>query len=129
MFNDNERFNAAWTSYDDVKGRLVDETDMLVDHILRKDENVFEELLTTEKFYVFHSGDNEAMQASSERLRKIYDYFKGYNWKNFSGQQLYEHWDFINEMKLMGTVFPDFINRKRKEGWLRAFKTLMTSYT
>ena len=37
---------------------------------LRKDENVFEELLGTEKFYVFHSGDNEAMTAFSERIGK-----------------------------------------------------------
>ena len=81
---------------------------MLVDHILQKDQNVFEELLTTEKFYVFHSGDNEAMKAASDRLRKIYDYFKVYDWENFTEEQLYEHWDFIKEMKMMGTVFPDF---------------------
>ncbi len=30
---------------------------------------------------------------------------------------------------MMGTVFPDFLNSKRKEGWVRSFKTLMASYT
>jgi len=29
-------------------------------------KNVFEELLTTEKFYVYHDGDNERMQAASD---------------------------------------------------------------
>ncbi|MFT5412169.1 MAG: hypothetical protein ACI8XO_002490 [Verrucomicrobiales bacterium] len=129
IFKDDARFNASWSKFDDVKGRLVDEADMLVDHILRKDQHVFEELLTTEKFYVFHSGNNEAMKASSDRLRKIYEYFKDYDWQNFTEQQLYVHWDFINEMKMMGTVFPDFLNSKRKAGWVRSFKTLMTSYT
>ncbi len=84
IFKDDVRFNAAWTSYDNVKGRLVDEADMLVDHILQRDENVFEELLATENFYVFHSGNNVAMKASSDRLRKIYDYFKVYDWESFT---------------------------------------------
>lgn len=128
LFKDNERFIAPYVGYDNVKGRLVDEADMLVDHILQKDQNVFEELLTTEDFYVFHSGNNEAMKASSARLRKIYDYFRVYDWENFTEEQLYEHWDFIDEMKIMGTVFSDF-QTKRRRGWVRSFKTLMASYT
>ena len=35
--------------------------DSLIEHILKKDKDVFSELLTTDKFYVFHSGDNEHM--------------------------------------------------------------------
>ncbi len=129
LFKDDARFNAAWSKYDDVKGRVVDEADMLVDHILKKDKNIFEELLTTEKFYVYHSGNNEAMKTASDRLKKIYDYFKVHDWKNFTSEELYEHWDFINEMKMMGTVFPNFLSSKRKKGWIRSFKTMMTSYT
>ena len=129
IFKDDARFNATWSRFDGVSGRLVDEADMLVDHILQKDRNVFEELLTTEKFYVFHSGNNEAMKAASERLRKIYDYFKGYDWESFTEDELYAHWEFIDEMKMMGTVFPDFLNSKRKAGWIRSFRTMMTSYT
>ena len=126
IFKDDARLSNA-TQYDNVKGRLVDEADMLVDHILQKDKNVFEELLTTEKFYVYHSGNNEAMKAASDRLRKIYDYFKVHDWQNFSEEQLYKHWDFIDEMKMMGTVFSNF-HTKRRKGWVRSFKTLMTSY-
>lgn len=79
IFKDDARFGAG--RYDNVKGRLVDEADRLVDHILHQDKNVFEELLTTDKFYVYHSGNNEAMKAASDRLRKIYDYFKNYDWE------------------------------------------------
>jgi hypothetical protein len=129
IFKDDARFSSG-TRYDGVKGRLVDEADMLVDHILQKDRNVFEELLTTETFYVYHSGNNEAMKAASDRIRKIYDYFRAYDWKNFTEEELYEHWDFINEMKMMGTVFADFqTNVKRRKNWVRTFKSQMTSYT
>ena len=128
LFKDDARFGAG--RYDSVKGRLVDEADMLVDHILQNDKNVIEELLTTETFYVYHSGNNEAMKAASDRIRKIYDYFHACDWENFTEEELYGHWDFINEMKMMGTVFPDFeTNAKRRKNWVRTFKSQMTSYT
>ena len=126
LFKDDARFGAG--RYDNVKGRLVDEADMLVTYILAKDRNVFEELLTTEKFYVYHSGDNEAMEAASNRLRKIYDYFRAFDWENFTEEELYKHWDFINEMKMMGTVFPNFLkDDRRRPAWVRSFKTQMRS--
>ena len=129
IFKDDARLSNG-TQYDGVKGRLVDEADMLVDHILQQDQNVFEELLTTEDFYVYHSGNNEEMKAASDRLRKIYDYFRAHDWKNFTEEQLYKHWDFIDEMKMMGTVFPDFLkDDRRRKNWVRSFKTQMTSYT
>jgi hypothetical protein len=128
LFKDDARFGAG--RYDSVKGRLVDEADMLVDYILQNDKNVIEELLTTETFYVYHSGNNEAMKAASDRIRKIYDYFHAFDWEEFTEEELYEHWDFINEMKMMGTVFPDFeTNAKRRKNWVRTFKSQMTSYT
>jgi len=128
LFKDDARFGAG--RYDSVKGRLVDEADMLVDHVLQNDKNVIEELLTTEKFYVYHSGNNEAMKAASDRIRKIYDYFDAFDWEKFTEEELYEHWGFINEMKMMGTVFPDFeTNATRRKNWVRTFKSQMTSYT
>jgi mono/diheme cytochrome c family protein len=128
LFKDDARFGAG--RYDSVKGRLVDEADMLVDYILQNDKNVIEELLTTETFYVYHSGNNEAMKAASNRIRKIYDYFHAFDWEEFTEEELYEHWDFIKAMKMMGTVFPDFeTNAKRRTNWVRTFKSQMTSYT
>lgn len=126
VFKDDARFGAG--RFDGTVGRLVDETDMLVNHILEKDQNVFEKLLASDKFYVFHSGDNEAMKAASDRLRIIYDYFKVHDWENFTQEQLYEHWPFIKKMNMRGTVFPDFeTNERRKKGWVRSFKTHMST--
>ncbi len=129
IFKDDARFSNG-ASYDNVKGRLVDEADMLVDHIIQQDTRVFEKLLTTESFYVYHSGNNESMKAASDRIRKIYDYFRRFDWEEFTEEELYKHWDFIDEMKMMGTIFPDFqTNTKRRTNWVRTFKSQMTSYS
>jgi hypothetical protein len=129
IFKDDARFSNG-ASYDGVKGRLVDEADMLVDHIIQQDNRVFENLLTTESFYVYHSGNNESMKAASDRIRKIYDYFRRFDWEEFTEEELYKHWEFIDEMKMMGTVFADFqTNTKRRTNWVRTFKSQMTSYS
>ena len=126
VFKDDARFGAG--RHDATVSRLVDETDMLVDHILKQDKNVFEELLTTEDFYVFHSGDNAEMTRAAERLRVIYDYFKQHDWQDFTQEQLYEHWPFIQEMKMRGTVFADFeTNERRRRDWVKSFKRTMES--
>ena len=126
IFKDDARFGAG--RHESTVSRLVDEADMLIDNILQKDEHVIEKLLTTEEFYVYHSGDNAAMQEAADRLRTIYDYFREHEWENFTEEQLYEHWPFINKMQMRGTVFPDFeTSQKRRSGWVRSFKTTMTS--
>ena len=56
VFKDDSRFGAG--RHEPAVSRLIEEGDMLVEHILEKDKHVFEELLTTDKFYVFHNGDN-----------------------------------------------------------------------
>jgi len=102
---------------------------MLVDHILQNDTKVIEELLSTEKFYVYHNGDNASMKAASDRIRTIYDYFKVYDWENFTEEELYEHWPFINKMKMQGTVFSNFLNdEKRRPKWVTSFKRQMHDF-
>ena len=81
IFKDDKRFGG---SYKTVTAGLVSEADMLVEHILKKDKNVFGELLTTDEFFVFHSGDNEAMAGHSRSLREVYDFFRGKNWEKFT---------------------------------------------
>lgn len=119
IFKDNKRFGG---NYDNAKGRLVGEADRLVDHIVSGDTDVFHELLTTNKFYVYHSGDNEAMAASSARIRRIFDHFKDEDWANFTEQDLEKHVAFINEVKMRG------MGRNPKDD-LRTLKTVMTSFT
>lgn len=125
IFKDNKRFGG---NYDNAKGRLVGEADRLVDHILQTDEHVFEALLTTEEFYVFHSGDNDAMQASSDRIRKIYEYFKDHDWENFQQEDLLEHKDFLETVKMRGVDVKHLATQGRRNS-IREFKTAMASFT
>lgn len=125
IFKDNKRFGG---NYDNAKGRLVGEADRLVDHILQEDKNVFEQLLTTEDFYVYHSGDNEAMTASSERIRKIYEHFKDLDWQDFEVEDLAEHKDFLEVVKMRGVDVRDLVPKGRRNP-IREFKTAMTSFT
>ena len=125
VFKDNKRFGG---DYDGAKGRLVGEADRLVDHIISKDENVFEELLGTEKFYVFHSGNNEAMTAFSERIGKIYHYFKDLDWKNFEDKDLLRHKEFLAEVNMRGVDVKN-LGQKGRRNSIREFKTAMESFT
>ena len=81
----------------------------------KKDKNVFEELLTTEEFYVYHDGDNERMQAASDRIKRIYDYFKDLDWKNFKDEDLLKHAEFLREVK-MRSVDPDNLEARNRQG-------------
>ena len=127
IFKDEKRFGGD--RLDDATARLVNETDRLVEHILEKDKNVFEDLLTTEEFYVYHDGDNERMQAASDRIKRIYDHFKDLDWKNFTKKDLVDHADFLREVKMRG-VDPDNLEARNRQGdTLQLFKLSMTSIT
>lgn len=102
VFKDDSRFGAG--RHDQAVSRLIDEADLLVEHILQEDERVFETLLTTDKFYVFHNGDNRAMKAGSDELRSLYDYFKDKGWEDWEPDDiaphvafLKKHWEFARE--------------------------------
>lgn len=124
IFKDNKRFGG---NYDNSKGRLVGEADRLVEHILKQDKSVIDELLTTDKFYVFHSGDNEAMTAASERIRTIYDYFKEYDWQNFEREDLLDHKEFLAEVKMRGVNVEQLATSGRRNS-IREFKTALESF-
>jgi hypothetical protein len=127
IFKDEKRFGGDRLGT--ATARLLGETDQLVAHILEKDRNVFEELLTTEKFYVFHDGDNERMQAASDRIKRIYEYFKDTDWQNFDLEELGKHKDFLREVKIR-SINPDKLESGNRSGTgLQLFKKSMTTVT
>ncbi len=93
VFKDDSRFGAG--RHEPAVSRLIDEADMLVEYILEKDENVIEELLTTDRFFVYHSGDNESMTAASQELKKVYEYFKRYSWETWEPKDVAPHKEFM----------------------------------
>jgi hypothetical protein len=127
IFKDEKRFGGDRLG--DATARLLNETDRLVEHILNEDQNVFEELLTTDEFYVYHDGDNERMQAASDRIKRIYEYFKDLDWKNFKNEDLLEHGEFLREVK-MRSVDPDKLEARNRQGsTIQLFKMSMESIT
>lgn len=87
VFKDEERFVGAYNPHRVVStryiyrvpGKISKEADLLVEWVLDKDRDVLETLLTTDKFFVHHTGDNEEMRKKTEqaqeyysKLRKIY---------------------------------------------------------
>ncbi len=92
IFKDEERFVGAYNPHRVVStryiyrvpGKLRKEADTLVNWVLEQDQNVIETLLTTDRFFVHHNGDNEAMKAAAEKstkeaaeFRKIFKNTKG----------------------------------------------------
>jgi hypothetical protein len=127
IFKDEKRFGGDRLG--SATNRLINEADRLVRHILENDQNVFEELLTTEKFYVYHDGDNERMQAASDRIKRIYEYFKEHDWQNFDYEELGKHKEFLREVK-MRSINPDKLESGNRSGTgLQLFKKSMTSIT
>jgi hypothetical protein len=125
IFKDEKRFGADRLT--DATARLVNEADRLVEHILERDEHVFEELLTSDAFYVYHDGDNDRMQAASDRIKRIDAYFKDLDWRNFKNEDLLAHADFLREVK-MRMVDPDNLAAKNRQGTsLQLFKMSMES--
>ncbi len=87
VFKDEERFIGAYNPHRVVStryvyrvpGKLRKEADTLVEWVLKNDENVLETLLTTDRFFVHHNGDNEEMKVAAAKAtetanlrRKIY---------------------------------------------------------
>lgn len=78
VFKDEERFAGAYNPHRVVAaryiwripGKISKEADTLVKYILKNDKDVLKELLTTDKFFVHHNGDNKAMKKAAKDAMK-----------------------------------------------------------
>lgn len=125
IFKDNKRFGG---DYSRTFTRFVNEADMLVEYILKQDQNVFERLLTTEEFYVYHSGNNEAMDASSKLIHRIYEYFKDKDWQNFDSHKLRAHLPFLKENPMPGLNLDAIGKVGGRTDHTKLFKSMMANY-
>jgi hypothetical protein len=74
-----------------TSGHVIDEADKIVDHILRKDQNVFEQLLTTDEYFVYHTRPNEQTAAIIDRWREAYNVLKNEPWQEEPEQVSLKH--------------------------------------
>ncbi len=98
VFKDTPRFGG---DYRKVPENLVQDADVLVLHIVNQDRQVLKELLTTEKYFVAHSGDNDKEKQSLAALAKFYAYFKKLKWKEFPYSTPQEHAQYARSINRM----------------------------
>jgi hypothetical protein len=130
IFKDEKRFGGDRLTQS--TNRLVSEADRLVEYILEEDRNVFEKLIGTEKFYVYHDGDNERMREASEKIKRIHAYFKDTGWEDFGYPELEKHREFLRKEPMLGerNIDPDNLRKGNRQGdGLKLFKKSMTSIT
>lgn len=80
-------------------GFLIKEADRVVDWYLELDENVFENILTTEDFFVYHDKDNETGKQIIKEWEEAYEKLKDTNWKEDPEGVYAEHKEFLAERK------------------------------
>ena len=76
-------------------GFLIKEADRVVDLYLQRDENVFENLLTTEEFFVYHNRDNETGRKIIAEWTEAYNHLKDTDWKTDPERVIEENLEFI----------------------------------
>ena len=85
IFKDTERSGGYYKNPDrgtlGTPGFLVDEADRIVDWHLQKDKDVFVNLLTSDKFFVYHNRTNEEGAKIIKEWREVYEQLKRTNWK------------------------------------------------
>ena len=62
-------------------GHLVNEADRVVAGIVEADHDVFRQLLTTDRFFLYHDRDNDTGTKMIENWQKAYEALKDTNWR------------------------------------------------
>jgi hypothetical protein len=85
VFKDTERSQGIYQNADrgtlGTAGFLVDEADKVVALCVEKDQKVFENLLTTDQYFVFHNMDNKTTAAIIEKWRGVWEKLKDSEWR------------------------------------------------
>ena len=100
-------------------GFLIKEADRVVDYYLQKDEDVFDNLLTTEEFFVYHDKDNEAGKKTIEEWSEAYERLKDTAWKEDPEGVLAAHMDFIKTKKALKRWWPGSNGKHQRRTFLR----------
>jgi hypothetical protein len=82
-------------------GWLTLEADRIVTWHVEKDERVFENLLTSDKFFVYHDKDNTTGRQIIDEWKGVYEELKDTNWKTDPETVLAENLEFLQAQKLL----------------------------
>ena len=95
IFKDTPRAGNVYSNADrgstGTAGMLIDEADRLLADILAADKAVFETMLTTDRYYVFHPLDNDKGKKLIDNWRAAYEVLKDTDWKKDPDAVAKEH--------------------------------------
>ncbi len=141
VFKDSQRSGGYYTNPDrgstQTPGRLVNEADLLVELYVAQDKHVFENLLTTDKFFVAFVDDaGEKM----DKLNKFYDLLKDTDWKKNPKKVAEENTELLKKYldshagEKQLTMAMTHVSKFREKGlspnpvWNYAFGRLLTTW-
>ena len=97
VFKDIARSDGAFMNsargYSGTAGYLTNEADRVVDGILREDQGVFEQLLTTDEFFVLHRHSNKEGARMVADWREVWEAFKDEDWRRDSKKFLKDNFE------------------------------------
>ena len=82
-------------------GSLVDEADQIVSYYVDQDRDVFENILTTERFFVF---DRPEAEEKTKEWRRIWELLKDTEWKTNPDKVLKEHEELLKRTFQISTA-------------------------
>lgn len=82
-------------------GRLILETDRIVTRFVEADRDVFRELLTSDRFFVYHDKSNEQGEQILEEWRSVYERLKDTDWIQQPQKVLEDNLAFLKTIKSM----------------------------
>ncbi|MFM8270901.1 MAG: DUF1588 domain-containing protein, partial [Gemmata sp.] len=95
VFKDTPRAGNVYSNADrgstGTGGMLIDEADRLLADILAADTAVFETMLTTDRYYVYHPLDNDKGKKLIDNWRAAYEVLKDTDWKKDPDAVAKEH--------------------------------------
>ena len=80
-----------------VPGRLIVEADQIVVTNVKRDRQVFENLLTTDQFFLYHNVDNEKGLKIIADWREVYETVKDTDWRNNPEKVLVDHQELLKK--------------------------------
>ncbi len=117
VFKDSPRSGGYYQNPDrghaGTPGWLVNEADELVIACLARDQHVFETLLTTDEFFVFHNMDTQAGRACIAEWKRVYETLKDTAWKTAPEQVMSEHVKLLASARIIDGREKDLEKQKR----------------
>lgn len=99
VFKDTERSLGVYQNADrgtlGTAGFLVDEADKVVAWCVEKDQNVFENLLTTDKYFVMHNANNAKGEETIKKWRGVWEKLKDSDWRTDPDKVVLAHQEFL----------------------------------